>query len=304
MKTLTSFSLLGALLLVACGGPAGSPTPSPSGSPTTSPSPSPSPTVSFGPDEISHPTGASDRVLQMESGGGLVPMDFFVTQAPAFSLYGDGTVILRPTQVADDPLPPGSLRPFWEGRLTEGQVQALLRFALGQGRLLDARDNYPQNTCADCGTTVFRINAAGLSKTVSVDALGMVDEPGRDALDRAGFLALAETLYGFEARMRAAELGEVIDYDPPLYRVVLMQAQAGQGEPMSWPWDDVTLDDFVAEGDGFRRDAFLSRDQVALVTAVPSGGQAGIIVEDPAGGLWSLGWRPLLPDEIAAGGGG
>ena len=74
----------------------------------------------------------------------------------------------------------------------------------------------------------------------------------------------------------------------------------GQGEAMDWPWTDVTLDDFVGEGDSsWRRDAHLTREQVAQVTDVPSGGQMGLFVEDEDGMLWSLALRPLLPDEIA-----
>jgi hypothetical protein len=298
-----SFSLL-VVLLAACGGPSASPTPSggPTGSPGPSPTPSPSPTPTFGADQISHPTGAADLVLQMEQGGGLMGWGFFITQAPSFSLYGDGTVIVQPARGGTRPADAG-LPPFRQARMDEEQVQALLRFALGQGRLLGARLSYAQNSCADCGSTIFKINAADINKTVSIDALGMAEVPA-DAADRAGFMALAETLSGFEARMAAGELGPVTTYDPPVYRVVMLEAQLGQGEPIAWPWDDATLEDFAPVEQGFQLQAVLTREQVALITAVPSGGDNGIIVEAPNDKLWSLGVRPLLPDEIAAAGQG
>lgn len=296
--TIVPTTLLVALIAVACTGGGSGPSPSGSPSPTASPTVSPSPT--FGEGEISHPTGAGELILQMETGGGFVPMDFFVTQAPSFSLYGDGVVILRPTQEQGRVTAPGEMPPFWQGKLTEEQVQALLRFALGQGRLLDAREHYPQNSCADCPSTFFKINAAGLEKSVSIDALG-VDPTGGDVTDRTGFVALAETLAGFEQRAMAGELGEIVTYDPALYRAVLIEAQPEQGEATEWPWTDVAVEDFkAADADAFWRAAVLTREQVALLIEVPSGGTVGILVEAPDGKVWSVGVRPLLPDELAA----
>ena len=275
--------------------------PPPTASPTASPTAPPTASPTFGGDQISHPTAPTEVVLQMEQGGGFVPIEFMITQAPSFSLYGDGTLIFRPT---DDPGPVGgvSLGPprFVQVQLSEEHIQALLRFALGQGRLLDARDHYAQNMCADCPTTIFTLSAADMSKTVAVDALSEIEAAGPDAVDRRGFAQLAQTLNGFEQRARAGELGEVTLYDPQLYRVVLMEAQPGQGEAVAWPWPDLTVDDFPVEGDGFRRVAVLSRELVAMVVEVPTGGVGSIVVEAPNDVLWTIGIRPLLPNEIPA----
>lgn len=311
----TLLGMLGILLVTACGGAAptpsanpstspgptasptttGSPTTAASPTPTASPSPSPSPT--FSGDAISHPTGPTQLVLQYDNVGGFVPPEFIVTQMPSFSLYGDGTVIIRPTEERGDRvLPQGALPRLIKATMTEEQVQALLRFALGQGRLLDAREHYPQNSCADCPTTIFRINAAGQEKTVAVDGLGA--ELQMDPADRQGFAALADTLMGFEQRALAGELGEVIIYEPTHYLVALLEAQPGQGEPVAWPWPELSLDDFVAKGDiDWRRDAVLTSEQLAALTEVPSGGGQGLFVEDADGDLWSVAFRPLLPNE-------
>jgi hypothetical protein len=82
-----------ALLLAtaACSPAAPSGSPGPSAGPTTAPTP----TRVTG---IEHPTGARDIVLRFEEGGGFVPIDFLATQAPSFTLYGDGTVVFRDTQ--------------------------------------------------------------------------------------------------------------------------------------------------------------------------------------------------------------
>ena len=70
----------------------------------------------------------------MESGGGFVPMEFLLTQAPQFTLYGDGTVIYKPTDTrASDPMGGQGMLPYQVGHLDEDGVQALLRFALGEG---------------------------------------------------------------------------------------------------------------------------------------------------------------------------
>jgi hypothetical protein len=235
----------------------------------------------------------------MEIGGGFVPMEYFITQAPSFNLYGDGTLIFRPAENAG-PVGGVSLGPprFVRVQLTEDQVQALLRFALGQGRLLDAKDHYPQNMCADCPSTTFTINAADISKVVVVDGLNELEQHGQDSVDRRGFAQLAQTLNGFEQRAQNGELGEVTLYDPEVYRVVLMEASAGGGG--EWPWPDLTVDDFAVEGDGFRRVGVLSRELVGMVVEVPTGGVFSHIVEAPNDVLWAIAIRPLLPNEVPA----
>jgi hypothetical protein len=42
---------------------------------------------------ISHPTGAEDLVLRVETSGGFVPMEYNVTRLPSWSLYGDGRIV-------------------------------------------------------------------------------------------------------------------------------------------------------------------------------------------------------------------
>jgi hypothetical protein len=131
-------------------------------------------------DRVDHPTGSTDVVLRMDQGGGFVAPAFLASQAPVFTLFGDGTVILRnPTA---DPLPAvGDTmpnRPFRTAKLSDEQIQETLKMAIGQGGLDTARLEYGNNMVADAGTTTFAIGAGGLKKTVSVYALG-IDTAGR-----------------------------------------------------------------------------------------------------------------------------
>jgi hypothetical protein len=303
LTTLRSISVVLLLgLLVGCTVGPGT-TPSPTGSPTPTPTPSPTPTPTSG--DIEHSTDPTAVVLRMESGGGFVPMEFFLTQAPQFTLYGDGTVIYQQTDTrANDPIGGQGLLPYLVGHLDEDGIQALLRYALGEGRLLNAKANYENNMVADAGTTTFTLNAGGLAKTVSVYALGMEDPNfPADVADRRGFQQLADTLSGFEQRGTRGELGDIVPYDPAFYRVFLL---AAQGEPvvppLDWPWPDLTPADFKTVGDDNRPKANLDKAHVAKLETVPSGGRSGLYVKTTDGveQLYSVGIRPLFPDELAA----
>jgi hypothetical protein len=157
------------VLLVACSGGATA-TSQPSTTPTVSASPSGG---GFG--AIEHATGATDVLLRFEQGGGFVAPGFLATQAPIFTLYGDGTIVFR--NPAQDPLPAvGSIIPeraFRTAHLTEEQIQGVLEDALGPGGLGVARTEYRNDQIADAPTATFTVNAGGLNKKVSVYALDM-----------------------------------------------------------------------------------------------------------------------------------
>lgn len=288
-----------AILISSCtGGPGASPSPTTPPGPTPAPTPTPSPT--FGPNDISHPTGPTDVVLRLEQGGGFVQMGFFVTQAPAFTLYGDGTVIFKQLDMRmSNPVGGQTELPWLMGHLSEQSVQALLQFALSTGRLANARENYENNTCADCGTTIFQINAAGIDKTVSIYALMEVPDPGQDAADRQGFSQLAALLNDFQSQAEV-DLGEVVPYDAALYKTVLLEGFGEpQAAPKAWPWDDLTLADWPKAEEPGNRIKMLDREHVAKLLDVPNGGHVGVWVTAPDDSVVQLGVRPLLPDEIA-----
>jgi hypothetical protein len=296
-KTFTLLALVLTTLLAACSaGPGTSPSPTTHVGPTPTPSPTPAPT--FGPNDIEHPTGRTDIVLRMEQGGGFVPFGFLFTQSPSFTLYGDGTVIFKQVDNrAGDPFGGQAMLPWLVGHMSEADIQALLQFALGPGRLANARESYENPMIADAGSTFFNLNAGGVEKVVSIYALGLDDGP--DRADRQGFSQLADVLNDFGNQ--GIDLGEVAEYEPDLYKLLLME---GFGEPvgqvLEWPWDDLTLANWpnAEEPDG--RIAFLDAAHVARLMDVPNGGHTGVWVSTPDGVNVQFGVRPLLPDEVEA----
>lgn len=308
-RTLGVSTLALAGLLAACttgSGPSPSPTNAPTASPpfpTAAPTPTPTPTAppspTFGVDQIEHPTGATDIVLRASRGGGFVPVGFLVTEAPQFTLYGDGTVVFQQVDTRQGGAFGGqAYLPWLTGHLDEEGVQALLRYALGTGRLLNAKQTYDNMLIADAPTTVFNLNAGGLQKVVSVYALMEQSQPGPDTADLTGFSQLFTLLSNFETQ---DGIGDVVPYDAAAYRVVLIQAFGDPvGAPKAWPWDDLTLDDFPAADEPNDRSLIMTRDQVALLLEVPTGGHPGIWVKAPDDTLVTFGVRPLLPDEVPA----
>ena len=291
--------LLLGLVLVGCG-PAGAPTRA--ASPGASGGPSVGPSAPVG--EIDHPTGARTVILRLDEGGGFVAPSFLVTEAPAFSLYGDGTVIFRdpttPLAAASDEI----IRsiPFQAVRLTEDEVQALLAFALGPGGLGIARTQY-QLPVADAPTTTFSVAAGGVVKSVSVNGLGLGPEGGADAAVLQALANLRARLMSFGTSVR----GET-PWKPDRYRGILMEAVGGGDQPgsrIAWPWAGIRPSDFAQpadpNGSNWPTQVLSSADVAALGLDGLEGGAQGILLERPAGvpsGMpYELALRPLLPDE-------
>ena len=284
-------------VLSACGsGAAG-----PGGSPPVTPGPTPAPRPSSGGvGPIDHATGPADLVLRFEEGGGFVAPAFLASQAPIFTLYGEGTVVFR--NPAQDPLPAvGSVFPacpFRIAHLSEDQIQKVLADALGRGGLGTARTEYVDNQIADAPTAVFTINAGGISKHVSVYALGIDVQNSPDAPARAAFDQLAERLGDFDHGGAYA----TSEYAPDRYRGILLEGQPGAPDSKPWPWNGVAPSDFLPNPDpnAFQFPArVMSVSEVeALGITLYSGGFQGLTLAGPADGkTYSFSLRPLLPDE-------
>jgi hypothetical protein len=279
--------LLAALLVGACGTSGGSAIPS--SGPVNGP--------------IEHTTGSSEVILRMEQGGGLVPIDFLASQAPTFTLYGNGMVVFQP-KLAAFPTPDakGVIRhPAWRtARLNEGQVQSLLAFAIEESGLGTARPRYTDDHIADASSTIFTLAAGGLTKTVDIYALSEALNRGPDAGARAAFLKLANRLVDFD------QGGSIPTdaYAPNAWRAVLIERQGGDQAPMAWPWPNLTLADFPVGPDGSGPTRLPHRSitaaEVALLNlgSIPGGAQ-NVAVRSPTSKDYTLVLRPLLPDERA-----
>jgi hypothetical protein len=261
-------------------------TPDTSSGPTTGPTPAP--TIAG----IEHPTGATDIILRFEEGGGFVPIDFLATQAPSFTLYGDGTVVFWDSQ-AMPPEPVGNVTrsvPFQTIRLGEEGIQALIEQALGPGGLGIAAGPY-MGLGADIPSATFTINADGRQKQVTVVGLTPDMHP-QDVL-------IVTSLANFADRLRTFGndvAGEVV-YEPTGYRGTLQKIDQANGAVADWPWTDLQPSDFTAGANDFLLLHTLTPAQVAAL-AVPGaeGGMLGVNIQKD-GKLYSLALRPLLPDE-------
>jgi hypothetical protein len=149
----------------------------------------------------------------------------------------------------------------------------------------------------DAQFTVFDLDVPGLTKQVTVYALG-IREDAPDAADRARLAELADRLGSFDTQSAAGGAQLEGDYRPDRYRGVLRPVSSGSPEPAApWPFDDLSTVDFV--GTVYRKYAELRPDQVALVTAEPNGGITDLRLRAPDGTEHDLAIRPLLPDERA-----
>lgn len=276
-RTSLTLPLAGAILVASAAGAAAQ---SPSASPIGS---------------VEHPTGPLDIVLSMETGGGFVPFGYFMTQAPTFVLYGDGSVIFRPSVAPDGQ----DFAPFVKAQLSTEQMDALLTYALSVGRLSDAGTDYMDMTITDAPTTVFTVHAGGIDKVVSVYALGLTEHTGPDAAFYDSFGELATVLGTFEEQVAKGNVLSAETYQPTTYRATLSPADLTAEGIVDWPWADLTLDDFapLADNPSFLLGA-LTPEQLAVITGVPSGGGLGVPVRSPDGAsAYFLQWRPLLPGE-------
>jgi hypothetical protein len=290
------------LALASCSalGPGGSPSggPGSSGSPSSSVAPTltagPSPT--FQPDQVEHATGATDVILRFEQSGGFVAPGFLVTEGPEFSLYGDGTVIIR-DPAATPPPPTGNVQPqppYQIARLTEEQVQSLLQFAIGPGALGIAKAQY-QLPVADAPDSIFTITANGTTKTVSVNGLGIdVSPPGPDSTVLLALAKLRDRLVGL-----GSEIGGEHVWSPPRYRGIL--SEDAFNPPAAWPWPAIQPSDFV-QRKGPNDPTFPIRTMTPDEAAAPGighieGGVQGIALRGPDGKTYSFSLRPLWPEE-------
>jgi hypothetical protein len=301
--------LASALVLAACAGGA-SPSPSaPVATPIpTDPAESPgqSPGVPTGP--IAHPTGASELVLRFEEGGGFVMPTFALIQTPYFSLYGDGTVIYRSASAPFPEQKPGQPMRFPRlrvAKMSEEQVQALLRDALGDGGLGVAKPRYENMQVADAPTAVFTLNADGRQKTVSAYALGFEGgdpaNPGPDDAILAAMAPFAERLRDFDRDVAKGNAVDVGLYRPDRFRASLLEGGFFDGPVRPWPWPTFGPEAFTvvddSSGFGFASKVLGGLDLSLLGVEDPEGGLSGIGLRAPNGTTYVLGLRPLLPDE-------
>jgi hypothetical protein len=260
---------------------------------------SPSEAAARDPDAIDHPTGATDIVLRVSESGGFVPMDYAMIRVPLFTLYGDGRVLVvasegtlkgQPGMLEDLPV-------LLETRLSEPEMQAVLKSALVEGRLGIAKDRY-EATALDLPTTVFEIQAGGASRTVSVGGLVAEPAPGADAPVLGALAQLAQRLRSVRAEL---------PYEAQAWVAVIAEWERSPGDPaaVAWPWPDAAPADFALPVDEdpvpFPRRLLTQAQAEATGADLSAGGTTGLRFDGPDGKLYIAVLRPALPEEAAAG---
>jgi hypothetical protein len=261
----------------------------------------PGPTASPG---ITHPTGAADLVVRIESGGGFVGPTYQLRQLPWLSIYGDGRVMVLGPQIEIYPGP--ALPNVVTFRISEEGLQKVLEEALAAG-LLSADAHYEYPGIADAGTTTFTVVAGGKRHVVSAYALsegGAMDSQldPETLRARTALLAFQEKALDLRSWLRAAVVEPEAVYRFDALRIFVAPPQpADQGlQPTVVDWPLATpLSSFgvpVVGNLGDTRCGVVSGDDLAkLLPAVQSSNELT---------LWRSGdkeyqliLRPLLPDE-------
>ena len=301
-------ALLLTLLLAACA--AGSGGGSAGGSPGTA----------GGAEGIEHPTGADEAIFVIESRGGFVPIDFAVTQLPAFVLLGDGRVIVQGPQTLEFPGP--ALPPLMERTLTEQGIQEVLA-AIRETDLFDADLELrgAQNFVADASDTVFTVNAGGDEITVAVYGLGALP-PGQDlpqGISSAEVEAHA-TLQRLHDQMMSLDATLSADawedegwqpYEPEALRLYVRDVSnepiEGGGVPqqrLEWPTDADPAafgEEQPTFGNGTRCAVVEDDEAATWLEALRNATQMTLWVpEDNEEARFTVAPRPLLPHEEAS----
>jgi hypothetical protein len=299
-----------ALVVGACvvgGTPAATTTPPGATSPAVDPSApaaAPSGSARTDPDAIDHPTGSGDIVLRAETRGGFVRLETVMSRVPEFTLYGDGRALVLPPDVdeaAGGGLNPGSaggemaIPTLREVQLTEDEVQALLRFALVDGRLGTARDVYPGGNM-DAASTVFELHADGADRSILVTGLTDDSAPGPDAVSIRAFADLV-------ARLRS--IATDADYATNGVVAVIAETEAAPGVVVrDWPFSDLQPVEFRQPADDAAT-PFPSRLLTAAEAAEAEEATGGVpsltSMKAPDGRTYGLLLRAALPEELAEG---
>lgn len=286
---LAAATLVTTVALIGCGsdGPGGN-----GGGTTTSSSPGAS---------IQHPLGENEMVLQVSTGGGIVPIEFQVTLVPEFSLYGDGRVIVPGPTPAIYPGP--ALPNLQTTVIPESSVQAILSTARETG-LFNPTFDYGLPGVFDGPTTTIVVNAGGTTYRSQIYALTVEGASGLSAEQQQARAAIND-LRGRLAELISFASGEIAweQYECSALAVYSQVVPPGgspdptdvQPNHLDWPLGDLAELGQESPRPGLRRAVISGQDLVALRALLGEATQ--ITLWRSADKEYRLLFRPLLPGE-------
>jgi hypothetical protein len=260
---------------------------------------------------IIHPSG-DQLVLRFEYRGGFVPPEFVFTSFPAFTLLGDGRVIVPGAQIE---IFPGPALPAVQVRqLTEAGIQTVLNTVAASGQFAASVEwRAAQNFVADAPDTVFTLNAEGrTTTTISVYGLGTflpddapANVPAAELAAHRALNHLVEQLTTLEAWLPPAAWVQPAwqPYVPDALRLLVRNADADppdesgiEAQELPWPAGDdaATFGAPVSFGD-FRCGVVTGDEADAWYEALASANQLTIWTSGDH--RYAVSVRVLLPDE-------
>lgn len=252
---------------------------------------------------LDHAGGASDLLLRISYEGGLVSPEYTVTAMPAFSLFGDGTVVTQGAQIELYPGP--ALPPLIATAVTEEGIQVILQAALDAGLDVD-REYTDLGTVgiADASTTVFTVTVNGTTHVTKVYALGDLGQqpPGmadQEFSARTRLLDFQNSMQDLHGTLPKSSIGDDTTFDPSGLRLFVSGYRPEQGlsqQPVDWPLA-TPLADFGERATlaGYRCGAVTGAD---LDAVLPLAREANQLTPWRSQGVsYAIVFRPLLPDE-------
>jgi hypothetical protein len=251
---------------------------------------------------IQHPTGRDQIVLRLSYEGGFVPLEYNLTQIPAFALYGNGRIVLPGAQIE---LYPGPALPAVNQRdVTEEGLQSILQAALDAGLGRGDRDysDFASTMIADASTAVFTFSAAGKTSRVSAYALAeLPDRPTGMPLEefeaRQALADLAERLGLLEQWLPEGSIGPEGPFAPAGYRLFVGPYRPAEDlpqEPAVWPLA-TPLPTSGDDGTGYACLTVAGDDWSTLQPLARSANELTPWTNE--GNEFTVLFRPLLPDE-------
>jgi hypothetical protein len=252
---------------------------------------------------IEYDRGTEDLLVRVALEGGLVDLAWSLTAVPTFSLYGDGTLVQPGAQIE---IYPGPALPAISSRtVDEAGIQAILREAL------DAIEGVPDHLTdlysmqiADVPSTVITVNAGGVERRVSVNALFEVPEQPEGMPDdvyraRQRLSRLVEKLGNLEPWLPAGSLGDEGTFDGEAARLFVSEYEKVDDLPqerIAWPMEGA-LSRFgePTQPTGYRCGTVSGDDWTGVRDAASRANQ--LTPWTDAGDRFSILFRPLLPDE-------
>jgi hypothetical protein len=252
-----------------------------------------------GADAIEHPTGPNDLVLRWEYVGGFVNPEALLGRIPAFSLYGDGSLVTEGPQIEIYPGP--ALPNLLVQTLSEEGIQEILSAARDAG-LTNGDATYPYPCVADAADTRFTVVADGQTSVVTATAIGPNEAacPGADLDAREKLSAFWSKLGSLSKWLPAGSVGQERPYRAEALRIYAQPYVSTDPEleqsSIRWPGPALaSLGDPLETMQDLRCAVLDGTDASKVTDAAASANQ--LTPWTSGGEDFAVTFRPLLPDE-------